>query len=296
MKKPLTTLPPSLDAPLQRRRLPSGIEVAFYEDSGASGRPLVLLHSVNAAPSAMEVKPLFEAFRGQRPVYALDLPGFGQSQRGPMDYNPALFAETISDFLQSLPGPAPDIVALSLTAEFAARAVVAHEAPCHRLVLVSPTGVARRLPPDPARLAPISAVLSAPGVSDAFFRALTSKPSIRFFLNKAFVGETPDELVNYAWHTARATGAKFAPLSFLGMRLFTRDALKTLYAQLPCATLVLFDEDPNIDFEALPELLTANHHVTAQRIAPSLGMPHWDCPELTRQAILDFFEADAERP
>ena len=39
-------------------------------------RPLLLLHSINASASAYEVKPLFEHYRQQRPVYAPDLPGF----------------------------------------------------------------------------------------------------------------------------------------------------------------------------------------------------------------------------
>jgi hypothetical protein len=33
--------------------------MAYYSDTSVSGRPLVLLHSVNAAPSALEMKPLF---------------------------------------------------------------------------------------------------------------------------------------------------------------------------------------------------------------------------------------------
>ena len=74
------------DAPLPealpgRRRVfdaPTAGRLAYYEDPepgpGTSAAPLVLLHSVNAAASSYEMRPLFERYRGRRPVYALDLP------------------------------------------------------------------------------------------------------------------------------------------------------------------------------------------------------------------------------
>lgn len=62
----------------------------MYFDPGPDGevdhRPLLLIHSVNAAASAFEVKPLFYYYRGRRPMYALDLPCFGQSDRSDRFY------------------------------------------------------------------------------------------------------------------------------------------------------------------------------------------------------------------
>ena len=55
--------------------------LSYYADSSAAGRPLVLIHSVNVVASAYEMGPLFRHYRGQRPVFALDLPGYGFSYR-----------------------------------------------------------------------------------------------------------------------------------------------------------------------------------------------------------------------
>ena len=38
-------------------------EVYWYFDTESEGRPLLFVHSVNAAPSAIELKPLFQHFR-----------------------------------------------------------------------------------------------------------------------------------------------------------------------------------------------------------------------------------------
>jgi pimeloyl-ACP methyl ester carboxylesterase len=62
-------------------------------------------------------------FRGQRPVYAIDLPGFGFSERTDRVYYPELYADTLIEWIESyLPGSAQpvDLIALSLSCEFAA--------------------------------------------------------------------------------------------------------------------------------------------------------------------------------
>ena len=50
-------------------------QLCFYVKG--QGRPLVLVHTINAAASAAEVRPLFESLSQHRTVYAIDLPGYG---------------------------------------------------------------------------------------------------------------------------------------------------------------------------------------------------------------------------
>ena len=77
-------------------------KISYYVDREGSGRPLVLIHSVNAAASAYEMRPLFEHYRLQRPVFAPDLPGYGFSERSPRIYTPQMFAEAILDLTDTL--------------------------------------------------------------------------------------------------------------------------------------------------------------------------------------------------
>ena len=67
------SLDKAIDADMHMMTTQRGHRVCFYSDTSAEGRPLVLLHSINAAPSSMEMRPLFERYRGSRPVYALSL-------------------------------------------------------------------------------------------------------------------------------------------------------------------------------------------------------------------------------
>ena len=68
-------LPEALAAPRRRFASPTAGMLSYYAAREAAGRPLVLIHSVNAAASAYETRPLFDRYRERRPVYALDLTG-----------------------------------------------------------------------------------------------------------------------------------------------------------------------------------------------------------------------------
>jgi pimeloyl-ACP methyl ester carboxylesterase len=285
MAKPLT---PALDAEQFAFSLAGGVTLRGYRGEVAEGPPLVLIHSINAAPSAMEMRPLFEYYRDKRPVWAPDLPGFGLSDRPDVRYNSSLYARWLAEWLESLPGPA-DVVALSLTGEFVARAILEQGAKVRSLSLISPTGMGFRSPRPSPNGSPIDRFLGSRWVGQPLFRMLTSRPSIRWFLGQAFVGTTPEYLVRYACETTRQPGAHFAPLKFLTFSLFTEQAISRLYSRLKNPCLVLFDRDPNIGFERLPELTQVYSNWAAKQLSPSLGLPHWELTRETIAALEDFW-------
>jgi pimeloyl-ACP methyl ester carboxylesterase len=290
MAKPLT---PALDAEQFVVTLDGNVTLRGYQGEVLEGTPLVLLHSINAAPSAMEIRPLFEHYRDKRPVMAPDLPGFGLSDRPAVSYSSAQYAQWIAEWLKAFHSP-PDVVALSLTGEFVARAILEQGIRIRSLTLISPTGMGTASPPSLPSGSRLDRVLNSPWVGKSLFRALTTKASIRWFLNKAFVGPTPEYLVQYAWETARQPGAHLVPLKFLTFRLFTEQAMSRLYSRLTLPCLVLYDDDPNIGFERLSELADSNDQWTIKRLVPSMGLPHWELPADTIKALDDFWGLSAE--
>ena len=291
-------LPPAVDA--ERRTLASARAgtLSYYADEGGAGPPVLLLHSINAAASAYEVKPLFEMLRGRRPVYALELPGFGFSERADRHYTPALYADAIVDFLAAVPAGPCDVVALSLAGEFAGMAAARAPDRVRSLVLVSPTGFSR-----PTRRSAgqrradggggglVARVLGSDVVGQPLFDALVSRPSIRFFLSQSFAGPVDEGAVDYAWRTAHRPGARFAPLVFVSGRLFTPDACERIYAAVEAPALVLHDDAPYGDFAMLAELAARRPNWRGLRIGPTRGLPHFERPEATRQALDDFWRA-----
>ena len=177
----ITSLPGAIDAPRDNFMSGHGGRIHYYADTATSGRPLVLIHSINAAPSAMEMKPLFEQYRSQRPVFALDLPGFGQSDRSNRRYSPELFASVIAEFLEQVVKVPADLIAFSLGCEFTARATLMQPTLVTSLTLLSPTGFNQRGMPTGKAAERAYQFLSVPVVNDGLFALLTTRPSIRFF-------------------------------------------------------------------------------------------------------------------
>jgi pimeloyl-ACP methyl ester carboxylesterase len=203
--------------------------------------PLLLLHSINAAGSAYEVKPLFERFQVRRTVYALDLPGFGFSDRRDRRYRPRLMTDAIHAMVEEIRGHhgqgAIDALAVSLSSEFLARAAVEEPDAFRSLALVSPTGFDRRAPytgvtGSTRGNAALYAALNVPLWRKGFFRLLTSRPSIRYFLRKTWGSKEIDEgLLNYDYLTTHQPGAYHAPYDFVSGFLFSGD-ISNIYGAL----------------------------------------------------------------
>ncbi len=233
----LSALRRDIDSPAGRLSLYS----AEPSGDGSGLPPLLLVHSINAAASAAELAPLFEHYRQHRPVYALELPGFGFSDRSDRAYTPRLMTDALHAALAVIRsahgGEAADLLAVSLSSEFAARAK--YEAPhsIRRLALVSPTGFSGRK----RRYGPAGGTLGLPWLyrlltlqiwRQGIFNSLTRPGVIRYFLNRTWGSKNIDETFwNYCVLTSRQEGAANAPFYFVSAFLFSAD-INQLYERM----------------------------------------------------------------
>jgi len=228
-------LPPAVSG--ERRDLQMGACRLSYYAAGPDGvtdaRPLLLIHSINAAGSAYEIRPLHEHYRHVRPVYALELPGFGFSDRPDEVYTPRLMTDAVHAMVAEIArrhgGAIVDALALSLSSEFLARAAVEKPQAFGSLALISPSGFSRKGP----RYDPPGATRGRPGLlrflkfplwSRLLYRLLTTRPSIRYFLRRTWGSTNIDEgLADYDFATSRQPGARHAPYFFVSGFLFSGD-------------------------------------------------------------------------
>jgi pimeloyl-ACP methyl ester carboxylesterase len=243
-------LPPALPGPCRILDGDAG-PLAFYGEAStdvADSRPLLLIHSINAAASAYEVRPLFEHYATRRPVHAIDLPGYGLSDRSDREYSIRLMTDAVLDAVDAiaaLHGPgAIDAIAVSLSCEYLARAATERPAAFRSVTLVSATGLDGRKPfygpPGSSRGFPwLLSWLGKSRWSDALFRLLTRRGVIRFFLRKTFGSKTIDDgLLEYDVLTAQQPGARHAPFHFLSAFLFAADITR-VYEQVAAPVLLV---------------------------------------------------------
>ncbi len=292
-------LPKAIPADLKSFDSVKAGRLSYYVDTSGQGTPLVLIHSINAAASSFEMSPLFEQYRGKRPVYALDLPGFGFSDRSARKYSPQLYTDAVVDFIETQVGQAADVVALSLGSEFAARAALGRPDLFHSLALISPTGLGSRNGDKSSQKAGESGlskylypVFAFSLWSRPFYDLLTTHASIRYFLEKSFVGAIPQELTEYDFLTAHQPGAENAPLNFISGKLFTPNVRHRVYEQVSTRTLVIYDRDGFTSFDMLPQLLANNLTWAAVRLVPTLGLPQFEQPVKLAEALDNFWDGN----
>ncbi|MEO0615616.1 MAG: alpha/beta hydrolase [Pseudomonadota bacterium] len=287
------TLPTAVDA--ERLEFEGRAGRQSYYAAG-SGTPLLLFHSINAAGSVYEVKPIFEHFRASRTVYASDLPGFGFSDRSDRDYSVRLYTDAIHDLVDQVPGETPvDALALSLSSEFLARAARERPKRFRSLTFVTPTGFNRgadklRAPEGATReMGWLYEVLTVPLWRKGLYGLLVRPGVIRYFLKRTWGSDSFDEgLAAYGDVTTHQPGAENAPYAFLSGKLFSRD-IRNVYETLkmpvwlPHGTRGDFKDFRGADWARA----AGNWQVQAFE---SGALPHFEVPDTFLAAAEAFFK------
>lgn len=286
-----------------------GLRLALY-DTGtptvgmADGRqlhdvPLLLLHSVNATASAFEWEPFVMSQAQRRRVLALDLPGFGLSDKPDRRYTPAQMIAAVGAAIDRIGAAEVDIAALSLACEFATEAVLARPQRVRSLALVSPTGmetrrIGEKYDDGATRQSRWARELLRRGrLGRLLYRGLTLPAVIHFFLARSWGTSAYDpRLLHHAQRCAQQPGAHHAPLDFVAGALFTAGIIER-YRSLPVPVWVAHGRRGAFtDFGSCPErtgTAAAGNTFRLQReVFDGGSMPHFEMAEAFQAAYLRF--------
>ncbi len=191
-----------------------GHALATY--TAGQGAPVLLVHSINAAASAYEVRHPFADLQRDYTTHALDLPGFGLSARPPRLYRATDYIEVLMQMLSSI-GQPTILLASSLSSAFAIGAAARLPHLVRALVLVAPVGISQlSQPPTPAQS--FTYDLLRGGFGDVVFCILSSPPVVRYYLEQQTYADparlTKEVLDNFL-ATTQFPGAKYAPICFV---------------------------------------------------------------------------------
>ena len=217
-----------------------GIETTYTVAGDPTDPDMLLCHGIYAGASSYEFEPIVEQLAEDYHVYAVDLPGFGRSERPPLIYTPSLYAEFIRDFVGDVTAE-PIVVASSLTGSFVVDA--ADETDFQQLVLICPTDETATERPW------LRTLLRTPVVGTTLYNLLASKPSIRYFYDREGYYDTSridPETVQYTWDSAHQPGARYAPASFAAGTLDPEFDLATELAVLETPTTLVWGRDAGL--------------------------------------------------
>ena len=189
-----------------------------WVEAGPPGAPgVLLLHGLYAGATAYEWRHLTPLLaRGHR-VRVPDLLGAGGSDRPRLAYTPTVVGRAVAALIEDA-GPDVHVVASSLTGAYALRAVA--ERPRGALTLITPPGLGGGT--RSAAPAPVAEALERTPLGDVVVRALTSRPSVRWFQRHRTFADpdalTPEEEL-VTRRSGRLRGAKHLQLAFVSGRL-----------------------------------------------------------------------------
>ncbi len=129
------------------------------------GRPVLMIHGLGSS-GGLEWRRNLEALAAQHRVFALDLPGFGRSDKPRIDYTLELFVECVSQFLDAVEVRRTALVGASLGGRIAVGLALRHPDQVERLCLVDALGFGR-----PARNWVYRAMV-VPGLGEVILRGV----------------------------------------------------------------------------------------------------------------------------
>jgi pimeloyl-ACP methyl ester carboxylesterase len=209
----------------EERRYPWKDGDIFYLVKGnRESKPLLLVHGFGPGASSYEWRKNVDALAEHFRVYALDLLGYGLSDRPAIDYTAETYADLISDFLKEVIGKPAVVVARGETSAYVIAGAYRRPQLFERLVLVAPSPVMlQESVPGPLNAA-LKMLLRAPIVGQFAYNLLTSRRAIQNYYDIQGYhnpGLITDELVEYIFSSAHQSNARFAAASALTGNLAT---------------------------------------------------------------------------
>jgi len=264
---------------------------ARYWEAGTSGSAVLLLHGIGC--SVVEWKHNIEALAAQHRVFALDLLGFGLTDKPENEtYSLRRLAHFILDFMKVKGIARAHLAGNSLGGRLALECAAIAPQQVASLLLVDPAGLQRRETLFEFRLATL------PILGEIFTRP--SRLGTKMLWRKAFAAPASfvtEELVATKLSLARQPGAQSTFLKtlrgFLDFRGFRQELVEQLHAALPgiqAPTLVLWGRDDRF-------VPCAHAEVLRQRL-PNVEVQIWDrcghapqieCAQRFNQTALGFW-------
>jgi pimeloyl-ACP methyl ester carboxylesterase len=256
----------------------------FYKVAGEHHRgvPLLFIHGVSAGASSFMWRKNFDDLSQHFRVYALDLLGFGFSDKpATAPYSADLYVDLITDFIHDVIGPPANIIASSLSAAYSVRIADEHPDLVRALILNSSVGY-NTLNTRPGMTgAAFYGLLQSPVLGTSFYNVMASERSIREHArNNLFYDyrRVTDRLVANLYATSHQEGAQYAIAAFLSgyLNTDTRAAFARLDQQV---TLVCGKQDHTTPLAKVEEMARSNPTARLEVFDRCRMMPEQEYPE-----------------
>ena len=251
-----------------------------YKVSG-NGEPLMVLHSLSVGSSHREWSQVIDGLSKKFRVYAVDLPGYGYSDKPKMTYTAFTYALFVKEFIDNVIKSDTAVIAANGSAMFAVIASKLFPKKINNMLLVSPGGIVDKMAENSDFKR--RTFMEMPLKGTFMYNLKTSKKAIRDFLCEyGFYDEenVKDEFVDafyFAAHSERGN-ARYAYASYVTnyMNMDIKGYLKEMNVPL---TIVWGEENDMFNTSAAQIVKDIVPWAKFYVFEKTKALPHMENPE-----------------
>jgi pimeloyl-ACP methyl ester carboxylesterase len=266
----------------------------FYKKAG-DGPPLLLVHGIGAGCSSYEFRHIFESLSEHHTVYAVDLLGFGKSDKPGLTYTHETYIKLIDDFARQVMRVGEgreeaDVIATSLSAAYVIAVAQKDPSLFRRLVLICPTGIEELAKPAGSAAAAVRGLFASPILGSSLYNAITSRLGIRSYLARHIYADpsnVTDDVVEQYHTAAHQPGGENVLPSFISgfLNINIANAFKKV-VDLPL--IVWGQQAKETPVSQAEAFLVANPNAKLEVIQDAGMLPHEEQPEAFLAAVRPF--------
>lgn len=246
--------------------------VAFYRLG--QGEPLLLVHHPSPGGSSWEWRKVFLDLARHYNVYALDLLGFGLSEKPNVPYSGRMLGDLVHDFLEDAIGQPAYGIGSGLGGAYLVNVAVRRPQRLLKLVLANPTGITTMASP-PVEAATWS-TLHAPIIGTSVYNSMVSYPVLESELrNHIYYDplEVSPAIVRDLYTFAHQPGSQYAAAAYFSGRLSL--PMRLAFSSLTQPVLLVWGQEAHYTPVSEAMDLLYRHPATELRIIEECGMlPH----------------------
>lgn len=253
-----------------------------------SGSPILLLHDLTPGSSSYEFHKIIDSLSKQHEVYAVDLLGYGLSDKPDITFTNYLYVQLVTDFIKNIIGHKTDIVATGDAFPIAVMVCHNDNNTVKNLIAINPPSLYQmnQIPSKQTKI--LKLLLEAPIIGTFIYNMHTSKTAFtkmfqeEYFNNPYNVEEKDVDSYVEAAHTPDYH-SKHAYASYIGRYLNTNivHALK----EIDNSICLLMGENKDDNKNIAENYIYYNNAIEAAYIPNSKQLPHLEKPEKTLSCL-----------
>jgi pimeloyl-ACP methyl ester carboxylesterase len=242
--------------------------------------PVLLLPAFSTVSTRSEMRGIAEQLAPQFQVWAMDWLGFGESDRPPLDYCPAIYYQLLHDFVRSQFDAPVAVIAAGHAAGYVMQLASVQPTVWSKIVLVAPTwrGPLPTMGATQQIAGAMRQTVRSPLLGQALYK-LNTVPAFLSLMYRRHVYADADKLtpqfIQQKYQITQRPGARFAPAAFVTGALDpaqSRDDFLQNFESLSTPLVLVLSEQAPPGSKAEMEAIAQLPNIQTHRLPGSLGL------------------------